>query len=146
MFHFIFQGLSFSSRDRDSMSVRGLLPPAIRTPELEMKSVLMNLNLYSSPLAKYCYLRELSVSYQYVEISWDHLEHEQSNFYTNSLLMVVGSFYIGLTYVCIIFNCFFKSRESTNIWISWFLEATGYFLNTEVLGIVFSSRGVCLFI
>ncbi|XP_022710304.1 NADP-dependent malic enzyme-like isoform X2 [Varroa jacobsoni] len=53
-------GLSFSSRDRDSMSVRGLLPPAIRTPELEMKSVLMNLNLYSSPLAKYCYLRELS--------------------------------------------------------------------------------------
>ncbi|XP_022650433.1 NADP-dependent malic enzyme-like isoform X1 [Varroa jacobsoni] len=54
------EGLSFSSRDRDSMSVRGLLPPAIRTPELEMKSVLMNLNLYSSPLAKYCYLRELS--------------------------------------------------------------------------------------
>ncbi|XP_022650431.1 NADP-dependent malic enzyme-like isoform X2 [Varroa destructor] len=56
----IARGLSFSSRDRDSMSVRGLLPPAIRTPELEMKSVLMNLNLYSSPLAKYCYLRELS--------------------------------------------------------------------------------------
>ncbi|CAN7937344.1 unnamed protein product, partial [Ixodes hexagonus] len=53
------QNLSFSQKDRDSMAVRGLIPPAVRSVDVEIQAVLDNVKLYESGLAKYLYLREL---------------------------------------------------------------------------------------
>ncbi|KAH7936520.1 hypothetical protein HPB49_000585 [Dermacentor silvarum] len=51
--------LAFSARDRDNMSLRGLIPPAVRSVETELQAVMDNIKLYESGLAKYLYLREL---------------------------------------------------------------------------------------
>ncbi|KAK8767517.1 hypothetical protein V5799_005704 [Amblyomma americanum] len=51
--------LAFSARDRDNMSLRGLIPPAVRTVDIELQAVMDNIKLYESGLAKYLYLREL---------------------------------------------------------------------------------------
>ncbi|XP_042147840.1 NADP-dependent malic enzyme [Ixodes scapularis] len=53
------KNLSFSQKDRDTMSVRGLIPPAVRSVDVEIQAVLDNVKLYESGLAKYLYLREL---------------------------------------------------------------------------------------
>ncbi|EEC14653.1 NADP-dependent malic enzyme, putative, partial [Ixodes scapularis] len=53
------QNLSFSQKDRDTMSVRGLIPPAVRSVDVEIQAVLDNVKLYESGLTKYLYLREL---------------------------------------------------------------------------------------
>lgn len=53
------RGLSFSQKDRDSMAIHGLLPPGVRTVDVEMQAVMDNVKLYESGLAKYLYLREL---------------------------------------------------------------------------------------
>lgn len=53
------KNLAFSARDRDNMSLRGLIPPAVRTVETELQAVMDNIKLYESGLARYLYLREL---------------------------------------------------------------------------------------
>lgn len=55
----ICKNLAFSARDRDNMSLRGLIPPAVRTVDIELQAVMDNIKLYESGLAKYLYLREL---------------------------------------------------------------------------------------
>ncbi|XP_064489463.1 NADP-dependent malic enzyme-like isoform X2 [Ornithodoros turicata] len=55
----ICRGLSFSQKDRDSLAMNGLLPPAVRTVDIEIQAVLDNIKLYESGLSKYLYLREL---------------------------------------------------------------------------------------
>lgn len=55
----ICKNLAFSARDRDNMSLRGLIPPAVRSVETELQAVMDNIKLYESGLAKYLYLREL---------------------------------------------------------------------------------------
>ncbi|KAJ9548821.1 hypothetical protein OSB04_021364 [Centaurea solstitialis] len=56
------KGLAFTERERDSHYLRGLLPPAISTQELQEKKLMHNIRNYDVPLHKYVALMELEVS------------------------------------------------------------------------------------
>ncbi|XP_045799403.1 NADP-dependent malic enzyme [Trifolium pratense] len=53
------KGLAFTEKERDSHYVRGLLPPAIFTQELQEKRLMHNLRQYDVPLHKYIALMDL---------------------------------------------------------------------------------------
>ncbi|KVI11566.1 Malic enzyme, NAD-binding [Cynara cardunculus var. scolymus] len=53
------KGLAFTERERDSHYLRGLLPPAISSQELQEKKLMHNIRNYDVPLHKYVALMEL---------------------------------------------------------------------------------------
>lgn len=53
------KGLAFSYDERNSLGLRGLLPAAIRAPDLQVKAVMDNLSRYGDDLSRYLFLREL---------------------------------------------------------------------------------------
>ncbi|XP_071701473.1 NADP-dependent malic enzyme-like [Rutidosis leptorrhynchoides] len=53
------KGLAFTERERDAHYLRGLLPPAISTQELQEKKLMQNIRSYDVPLHKYVAMMEL---------------------------------------------------------------------------------------
>ncbi|KAI7754622.1 hypothetical protein M8C21_006674 [Ambrosia artemisiifolia] len=53
------KGLAFTERERDSHYLRGLLPPAVVTQELQEKKLMQNIRSYDVPLHKYVAMMEL---------------------------------------------------------------------------------------
>ncbi|KAJ0986399.1 hypothetical protein J5N97_004755 [Dioscorea zingiberensis] len=53
------KGLAFTERERDAHYLRGLLPPAISTQELQEKKLMRNLRQYEVPLQRYMALMDL---------------------------------------------------------------------------------------
>ncbi|KAI3801986.1 hypothetical protein L1987_30106 [Smallanthus sonchifolius] len=53
------KGLAFTERERDSHYLRGLLPPAVSTQELQEKKLMQNIRSYEVPLHKYVAMMEL---------------------------------------------------------------------------------------
>ncbi|KAM7276417.1 hypothetical protein ACFE04_018283 [Oxalis oulophora] len=53
------KGLAFTEKERDSHYLRGLLPPAIITQQLQEKKLMQNIRQYQSPLQKYMALMDL---------------------------------------------------------------------------------------
>ncbi|KAL3642950.1 hypothetical protein CASFOL_013765 [Castilleja foliolosa] len=53
------KGLAFTERERDAHYLRGLLPPAVISQELQEKKLMNNLRQYQVPLHKYMALMEL---------------------------------------------------------------------------------------
>ncbi|XP_067134641.1 NADP-dependent malic enzyme-like [Centruroides vittatus] len=53
------KGLAYTGREREVLKLRGLLPPAVRSAELQVKAVLENLKGYENDLSRYLYLRQL---------------------------------------------------------------------------------------
>ncbi|KAF5759300.1 putative malic oxidoreductase, NAD(P)-binding domain superfamily, malic enzyme domain superfamily [Helianthus annuus] len=53
------KGLAFTERERDSHYLRGLLPPAVATQELQEKKLMQNIRSYEVPLHKYVAMMEL---------------------------------------------------------------------------------------
>lgn len=53
------KGLAFTEKERDAHYVRGLLPPAVFTQELQEKRLIHNLRQYDVPLHKYIALMDL---------------------------------------------------------------------------------------
>ncbi|XP_023228515.1 NADP-dependent malic enzyme-like [Centruroides sculpturatus] len=53
------KGLAYTGREREVLKLRGLLPPAVRSSELQVKAVLENLKGYENDLSRYLYLRQL---------------------------------------------------------------------------------------
>nr|BAZ95848.1 NADP-dependent malic enzyme gene [Flaveria brownii] len=53
------KGLAFTERERDSHYLRGLLPPAVVTQELQEKKLMQNIRSYEVPLHRYVAMMEL---------------------------------------------------------------------------------------
>nr|AAK83074.1 putative cytosolic NADP-malic enzyme [Flaveria pringlei] len=53
------KGLAFTQRERDSHYLRGLLPPAVATQELQEKKLMQNIRSYEVPLHRYVAMMEL---------------------------------------------------------------------------------------
>ncbi|KAL4588657.1 hypothetical protein LXL04_001549 [Taraxacum kok-saghyz] len=53
------KGLAFTERERDSHYLRGLLPPAVSTQELQEKKLMQSIRNYEVPLYKYVAMMEL---------------------------------------------------------------------------------------
>ncbi|XP_021900080.1 NADP-dependent malic enzyme [Carica papaya] len=53
------KGLAFTEKERDAHYLRGLLPPAISTQQLQEKKLMHNIRQYQVPLQKYMALTEL---------------------------------------------------------------------------------------
>ncbi|XP_022257017.1 NADP-dependent malic enzyme-like [Limulus polyphemus] len=53
------KGLAVSTREREEMELRGILPPAVRCRNLQVKAVIQNLDRFEENLSKYIYLRNL---------------------------------------------------------------------------------------
>ncbi|KAK9059475.1 hypothetical protein SSX86_020177 [Deinandra increscens subsp. villosa] len=53
------KGLAFTERERDSHYLRGLLPPAVSTQELQVKKLMQSIRSYDVPLHKYVAMMEL---------------------------------------------------------------------------------------
>ncbi|XP_010267160.1 PREDICTED: NADP-dependent malic enzyme isoform X1 [Nelumbo nucifera] len=53
------KGLAFTDKERDAHYVRGLLPPAVVTQELQEKKLMHNLRQYQVPLQRYMALMDL---------------------------------------------------------------------------------------
>lgn len=52
-------GLAFSESERDRLYLRGLLPPAVLTQEVQLERSILNVRSKESPLDKFNYLSSL---------------------------------------------------------------------------------------
>jgi malate dehydrogenase (oxaloacetate-decarboxylating)(NADP+) len=55
------KGTAFTEEERDFHYLRGLLPPAVFSQELQMERILHNLRQYETPLEKYVDIMDLQV-------------------------------------------------------------------------------------
>ena len=53
------KGLAFSEKERDAHYLRGLLPPAVVSQDLQVKKIMHNLRQYSVPLQRYMAMMDL---------------------------------------------------------------------------------------
>jgi hypothetical protein len=53
------KGLAFSEAERDRLYLRGLLPPAVLSQEVQLERAILNLRSKDDPLDKYTYLSSL---------------------------------------------------------------------------------------
>ena len=53
------KGLAFSDSERDRLYLRGLLPPAILSQEVQLERIIMNLRSKEGALEKYTYMQSL---------------------------------------------------------------------------------------
>ncbi|KAL4572265.1 hypothetical protein LXL04_019035 [Taraxacum kok-saghyz] len=70
------KGLAFTERERDSHYLRGLLPPAISTQELQEKKLMQSIRNYEVPLHKYVAMMELEERNErlFYKLLIDHVE------------------------------------------------------------------------
>eukprot|EP01089_Gocevia_fonbrunei_P000331 TRINITY_DN1034_c0_g1_i1.p1 TRINITY_DN1034_c0_g1~~TRINITY_DN1034_c0_g1_i1.p1 ORF type:complete len:571 (+),score=151.17 TRINITY_DN1034_c0_g1_i1:47-1759(+) len=60
LFHSTFnKGTAFTATERDALKLRGLLPPAVQSMEVQVKSALAHLHSFETPIQKYIYLSSL---------------------------------------------------------------------------------------
>jgi malate dehydrogenase (oxaloacetate-decarboxylating)(NADP+) len=59
------KGLAFSDSERDRLYLRGLLPPAVLSQEVQLERTLLNIRSKVADLDKYMYLGQLQV------LDWD---------------------------------------------------------------------------
>jgi malate dehydrogenase (oxaloacetate-decarboxylating)(NADP+) len=55
------KGLSFTEKERDAHYLRGLLPPAVVSQDLQIKKIMHNLRQYQLPLQRYMAMMDLQV-------------------------------------------------------------------------------------
>lgn len=53
------KGLAFSDSERDRLYLRGLLPPAVLSQEVQLERAILNIRSKADPLDKYNYLSSL---------------------------------------------------------------------------------------
>lgn len=53
------KGLAFSEAERDRLYLRGLLPPAVLSQEVQLERAILNIRSKEDPLDKYSYLQSL---------------------------------------------------------------------------------------
>lgn len=53
------KGMAFSRSERDRLGIRGLLPPAIRSIEVQVKRCMAHIEALPDPVAKNLYLQDL---------------------------------------------------------------------------------------
>lgn len=70
------KGLAFNDKERDAHYLRGLLPPAIITQELQVKKMMNNIRQYQVPLQKYVAMMGLQERNQklFYKLLIDHVE------------------------------------------------------------------------
>jgi malate dehydrogenase (oxaloacetate-decarboxylating)(NADP+) len=91
--------LAFTTREREAYNLKGLLPPAIRTQDLQVKIVMENIRTLNDDLAKYMLLRDLQ----------DHnkrLFYRVLQLYTTELMPIVYTPIVGLA--CQKYSLIFK--------------------------------------
>ena len=78
------KGTAFSDAERDSLGMRGLLPPRVFTLEQQVKRALRNLRAKESDLDKYIFLHALQNRNEtlYYRMVLDHLEEMMPIVYT----------------------------------------------------------------
>jgi malate dehydrogenase (oxaloacetate-decarboxylating) len=59
----VLQGLSFTAAEREELHLTGLLPPAVQTPETQIKRLLAKLKQCPNEITKYEELFALHVSF-----------------------------------------------------------------------------------
>lgn len=59
---FVFQGLAFTTTERQILGINGHLPPAVKTDEEQIAQAIAQLNRYEKDIDKYVYLNGLHVS------------------------------------------------------------------------------------
>jgi hypothetical protein len=57
--HALTTGLAFSESERDRLYLRGLLPPAVLSQEVQLERAILNIRSKDNPLDKYTYLSSL---------------------------------------------------------------------------------------
>lgn len=65
------KGLAFSEKERDAHYLKGLLPPAVISQELQEKRLLQILRQYTVPLHKYMAMMDLQVKLLKVTIKFE---------------------------------------------------------------------------
>ncbi|RWS10093.1 NADP-dependent malic enzyme-like protein [Dinothrombium tinctorium] len=93
------QDLAFTLRERESLGLKGLLPPAIRSQELQVKTVIETIRAAKDQLSKYLYLRDLQ---DYNE----RLFYRVLCLYTEELMPIVYTPVVGEA--CIKFSHIYK--------------------------------------
>ncbi len=91
--------MAFTTREREAYNLKGLLPPAIRTQDLQVKIVMENIRTLNDDLAKYMLLRDLQ----------DHnkrLFYRVLQLYTTELMPIVYTPIVGLA--CQKYSLIFK--------------------------------------
>jgi len=70
------KGLAFSEVERDRLYLRGLMPPAVMTQEVQKERVLANLNVMETDFEKYLYLSSLQDRNErlFYRVLTDHIE------------------------------------------------------------------------
>jgi hypothetical protein len=71
------KGLAFSEAERDRLYLRGLLPPAVLSQEVQLERAILNLRSKEDPLDKYTYLSSLQgrnerLFYRWAFRGWCH--------------------------------------------------------------------------
>lgn len=105
------KSLAFSLRERDELGLKGLLPPTVRTQDMQVKIVMENIRSARFPdeLAKYMYLRDLQ----------DHnkrLFYRVLQQYTEELMPIVYTPIVGLA--CQHYSFIFKRPRGIFITIN----------------------------
>lgn len=78
------KGLAFTDDERDHHYIRGLLPPAVFSQELQEKRILHNVRLYQDPLQKYVAIMDLQERNErlFYKVLIDHVEEMLPIVYT----------------------------------------------------------------
>lgn len=61
MLIFMFQGLAFTLKERQSLGIHGLMPPRFKTQEQQLELCRFSVMKYQESLNRYLYLSELQV-------------------------------------------------------------------------------------
>jgi hypothetical protein len=54
--------LAYTHKERDQFGIKGLIPPAVRSQELQARIAIQQFRQLDGNLAKYMYMRDLQVS------------------------------------------------------------------------------------
>lgn len=115
------QDLAFTTREREVYKLKGLMPPTIRSQDLQTKAVMENIRLMKDDLAKYMFLRDLQ----------DHnkrLFYRVLQLYTKELMPIVYTPIVGLA--CQKYSILFKRPR-------------GMFITINDAGRIFEVLGNC---
>ncbi|KAI2802276.1 NADP-dependent malic enzyme [Blomia tropicalis] len=113
--------LAFTTREREVYKLKGLMPPTIRSQDLQTKAVMENIRLMKDDLAKYMFLRDLQ----------DHnkrLFYRVLQLYTKELMPIVYTPIVGLA--CQKYSILFKRPR-------------GMFITINDAGRIFEVLGNC---
>uniref|UniRef100_A0A453FHD2 Uncharacterized protein n=1 Tax=Aegilops tauschii subsp. strangulata TaxID=200361 RepID=A0A453FHD2_AEGTS len=64
------KGLAFTEKERETHYLRGLLPPAVTSQELQERKIMHNIRQYQLPLQRYMAMMDLQVTVHYIFLSF----------------------------------------------------------------------------